>query len=337
MRRFRNKWVGIVAIIGMFILILKGSIAVTGVRKGIELCLHTVIPSLFPFLILSGLMNSYFLGGKLSLLRPLGRLCKIPAGCEAILLTGLIGGYPVGAQCIYSAYKAGGVSKESAHRLLGFCNNAGPAFIFGMGASLFESPLVSWALWFIHIASAILTGILLPGRKSIESTPIRSAPITLQESVESAIKTIAKICGWVVFFRVIISFLESVFPACRENYWPSLLYGVLELANGIVKLSSAPSPLVRFICASLMLSFGGICVGMQTASVCRELKTGLYFTGKLLQTCISALLSVSLGVFIFPKPHLYKYSYAVLTAMAVSLTILIVSQKKSGNLVNNRI
>jgi len=111
------------------------------------MCLESVVPSLFPFLILSGIITTSFTGVEVKILRPVGRLCGIPSGGESLLLIGLIGGYPVGAQCIYRAYETGQISKVDAQRMLGFCNNAGPAFIFGITASLFDSLIYPWLIW----------------------------------------------------------------------------------------------------------------------------------------------------------------------------------------------
>ena len=46
----------------MLALILDGRTAIDGARQGIELCLRTVIPSLFPFFVLSILLTSSLLG-----------------------------------------------------------------------------------------------------------------------------------------------------------------------------------------------------------------------------------------------------------------------------------
>ena len=59
-----------------------------------------------------------------------------PQGASALVL-GMLSGYPVGAQTAASLYASGQLTKEETERLLGFCSNAGPAFIFGMVGGLF--------------------------------------------------------------------------------------------------------------------------------------------------------------------------------------------------------
>ena len=43
--------------LGLLILILDGGTAIEGVRTGINICIRTLIPSLFPFMVLCGLIN----------------------------------------------------------------------------------------------------------------------------------------------------------------------------------------------------------------------------------------------------------------------------------------
>ena len=46
----RNQlWTGLTGAAGMLVLILDAKTALAGAKEGIQLCLYTVIPSLFPF------------------------------------------------------------------------------------------------------------------------------------------------------------------------------------------------------------------------------------------------------------------------------------------------
>ena len=49
---------------------------------------------------------------------------------------------------------------------------------------------------------------------------------------------------------------------------------------------------MRFVAASAFLSFGGLCVHMQTLSAAKGLRLRHYFIGKLIQTILSVVLSV---------------------------------------------
>lgn len=285
---------------GLLLLILDGKAAFAGARDGIVLCLSALIPSLFPFLILSMIINSLLIGKKIKILRPLCKPCGIPAGGESLMLLGLLGGYPVGAQSITDAYNKRYISKATAQRLLGFCNNAGPSFIFGIIAVQFSTPAIAWIIWLIHILSALAVGIILPNKQNEECNIKSVKPVTLTESLEYSIKILVKICGWVILFRIILSVLGRwifwLFPV-----WLQIaITGFLELANGCVELAMIPMSGLRFVIAACILSFGGLCVGMQTASVTKEFGTGFYFPGKVLQTIISFFLAVLFQNVLFP-------------------------------------
>ena len=142
----------------MLICILDFKTAFAGAAEGVNLCLTVLIPSLLPFMILASILIQSL--GQRSVGK-LGKILKIPSGAESIFLVGLLGGYPIGAQCLSRKYTEDDLSKDEAQRMLAFCNNAGPAFIFGMGSNLFENPYICWLIWGIHILSSILVNCLL--------------------------------------------------------------------------------------------------------------------------------------------------------------------------------
>lgn len=283
------------------ILILDAKTAAIGVTEGMKLCAEAVIPALFPFLFLSGILNRILIGHPIRFLRPLGKLCRIPSGSEGILLAGLIGGYPVGAAMIRQACWDESLSREDGRRMLGFCNQAGPAFLFGMLGPLFENPALPWLIWGLLIASTVITAVLLPGKSDNICDESKLAPITTADSLTNAIRTMATVCGWVSLFRVILVFIRRWFLWLFSPTTQILLTGLLELSNGCSSLSNLDTPAFSLILAGWMLSFGGICVGMQTLSVCGDLETDLYFPGKLLQSCINCLLSTLATLLIFPN------------------------------------
>lgn len=297
----KNKFCSAILAFVMLLLIFDAKTAVYSSQIGIRLCLQTVIPSLFPFFVISSLINSRILGQKFFFLNKIGSICRIPKGAEYLLLLGFLAGYPMGAQMIAQAYQQGGLSKSDARRMLGFCNNAGPAFIFGMLAPYFPSAAYLWGLWGIQIGSALLVGMMLPAKDSDSCELQAGIPCTVPQALQNAIKSMATVCGWVIVFRIIIGFFDRWFLWMLPGTLKILLSGVLELTNGCVMLSNISSTTMRFILASFLLSFGGLCVGMQTVSVTQKLGSGYYFPGKVLQALISVLLSGAVSSLLFPK------------------------------------
>lgn len=286
MRKTRTV-TGAASALGMLLLILDTKTALSGASEGLSLCIRTVIPSLFPFFVLSVLLTSSLSGMGIKVLRPLCRLFRIPRGAETILLVGFLGGYPVGAQSVSEEFRRGQLTADDARRMLAFCSNAGPAFLFGMAASLFPFPWMPWALWGVHILSAILVGILIPGGSNRSINPEAVKPMTVTAVMNRAIRVMATVCCWVILFRVVIAFLTRwlvwLLPAAAQV----IISGILELSNGCISLCSIQNIGLRFVLCSGFLAFGGMCVMLQTLSVSAGVDTRLYFPGKVLQTVIS--------------------------------------------------
>ena len=263
----------------MLILILDSKTALRGAADGIELCLKTVVPSLFPFFVLSAaLMQS----------------CQGSGAVMGILIPAFLGGYPVGAQTVYQAYRSGAVSKRDAEKLLAFCNNAGPAFLFGMVGQLFPGQSWVWALWGTHVLGAVIAAGFVVGFPI--SIPVSGGciPKNPAEIMRKSVGIMAVVCGWIVLFRVVIAFLDRwifwLFPAEVRV----ALIGLLELSNGCWELRTIPSIPARFLLCGGMIAVGGLCVSMQTASVTPGLSLRFYALGKLVQLGTSLIVGGSI-------------------------------------------
>lgn len=293
MQNTHSRWKTICAAFGMLILILDCKTALQGAKEGILICIESVIPALLPMLIISVYLNSRIANLNLNFLAPIAKPVGIPRGYEGILLISFLGGYPVGAQAISQSYKNKEIDRQTAQHLLTFCNNAGPSFIFGVTSALFEEKAFIWCLWIIHILSAYITGLMLSGPTIAEykkgSTPTTHSAIS---ACKSAISILSSICVWVIFFRVIIHFIDRWMLWIFPNWVRILIVGSLELTNGCLKLPMIAPQDIRFLLCSILLAFGGLCVLMQTASVISPLKSSTYILGKILQASISILLVI---------------------------------------------
>lgn len=320
---------GFFAAVGILLLILDSRTALLGAQSAVELCISSVIPSLFPFLVLSGMLTAAINRANLRILRPLSRLTGIPAGTEGIFITGILGGYPTGAQAVHQAWSEGQLSREEATRMLAFCSNAGPAFLFGILGTKFTYDWIPWLLWGIHILSAIAVAVILPGKRYTTRKLPMTSPATLMQSLKTAVSTMGYICGWIVLVRVILAILDRwvlwLFPMeVRVGF-----YGFLELTNGCCTADAVSAQGLRFVLCSAMLAFGGICVAMQTASVTGKLGIKQYLNGKTLQTIISFLLSATIQLFVFESSERAQTSpFLLLLLLLVILLYYITLRKK---------
>ena len=129
------------------------------VEEALSLCARSVIPSLFPFLVISSLLLAMGFGDLTAsvlsgLMEPLFR---IGGPGSAALVLGLLGGYPIGAKTAGELYQSHALSRQEAERLLTFCNNCSPVFLISvLGSGIFGSVRAGVWLLLIHVGSALL-------------------------------------------------------------------------------------------------------------------------------------------------------------------------------------
>ena len=241
------------------------------------------------------------------LMRPLFGLSG--AGAAALAL-GLCGGYPVGARTAAELVESGALSREEGERLLIFCNNAGPGFLLGIcGGAVFASPRAGAALYLIHAASALFTGILLTRRLpplsapfSAGAAPRRSVSLSaaLPAAVQGALAGILNVCAFVVFFTVCTRLLLRALPESFAFSLPcALLIGFFELTSGVTAL---PPTRAGFLACAALLAWGGLSVHCQTLSAlsASALSARYYLRAKAAQALLSVILSLPALPFLFP-------------------------------------
>lgn len=280
---------GCLAALGL--LLARSAEAAQAVRDGLALCAGSVIPALFPFLAVSGLLTALDTGASPAL-GPLARLLGCSrAGARAFLL-GLTGSYPVGARTVAQLYRRGGISRREACRLLLFSNNCGPAFILGVaGLGCFGSLRAGVLLWGVHILAALVIALALPRRAAEPperpgSVPPRPPLVpALIAAVRDAAGTMVYICGFVVFFLVLLRVMGRVTGLSHP-----VLSGAVELTQGILAL---PHTRRGFVWAAGLLGWGGLSVHGQSAAVLSgtDLPMGPYLAAKAAHAAVSVLLA----------------------------------------------
>ena len=288
-------------------LILRPQDAGNAARETLALCAKVVIPSLFPFFVCGNLLCS------LRLLEPLERklqpvmqpLFHLPGVSAAAIVLGLTGGYPSGAQAVSALYASGSICKPDAKRLLCFCNNCGPAFIFGVaGSAVFGSLQAGLLLYLVHCICAFLCGLLQPKSDCPAArTPNFAAQASAQisdseafiQSVKAAGSTILEVCMFVVVFGVVSSMLQSILSSVLPATALVFITGLLELSGGMHALSNLALPQgLKFMAASFFLAFGGLSVHTQTKAVLAQagLQDLPVFLPKLKHALLSACMSL---------------------------------------------
>lgn len=319
-QQYRDILLGAGLLWATLALVLWPEQSMGAMRDGVELCGNVILPSLFPFFVLSSLVvelgMSRYLG---KLLEPvMAPLFRVNGNCAAALALGAVGGYPVGARTAIQIYETGQCSRTEAERMLAFCNNSGPAFILGVvGAGVFGSGAAGLLLYLAHLLASLLVGVLFRFYRPGDGPQTRrgrgpqfqaaSFPKAFTRSVTGALTSTLNICAFVLFFTVFLRILAHagilrllggllsalLAPLGMDQTWAErLLTGLVEVSSGVSSLTDGTLS-GRLSMAAFMLGWAGVSVHCQVLAFLGDsgLSVRTYIAGKLLHGGLSALLA----------------------------------------------
>lgn len=297
-------------------------------ENGLKLWANSVVPSLLPFFIateLLGYTNIVSILGKLlnKFMRP---IFNVPGEGAFPFIIGVISGYPVGAKIVANLKTQGKLTNAEAERLIAYTNNSGPLFIIGtVGIGLFKNTSIGLLLFITHILAGLSVGLVFRWwkfrKKFVENQekgvrpffPYKQISIAnlgevLANSITSAINSVLLIGGFIVLFCIVITILESsnilnvfsvlltpvlTFFKIPISFANGIACGILELTNGVCKVSLIPNKLIstNIIICAFLLGFGGISISLQILSIISKAKISIkpYIIGKLLQGTLAAV------------------------------------------------
>ena len=312
--KYRDILLGAGLLWATLALVLWPEQSMDAMRDGLRLCGNVILPSLFPFFVLSSLVV------ELGMSRYLGRLLepvmiplfRVNGSCASALALGFVGGYPVGARTAIQLYENGQCTRTEAERMLAFCNNSGPAFILGVvGAGIFGDSRVGLLLYLTHALASLVVGLLFRFYGGSEQKyapkshpkPIQTVtiPAAFTGAVARSLQSTLNICAFVVFFAVVLQLLSAygVFAALAQllslvGFQPEwarrLVAGLLELSSGVSSLRGSSQLAGRVSMAAFMLGWAGLSVHCQVLSflVDSGLSAKTYLAGKLCHGLIAA-------------------------------------------------
>ncbi|MEG2054094.1 MAG: hypothetical protein RR052_04050 [Oscillospiraceae bacterium] len=189
--------------------------------NGLENCYYKVIPSIFPLLVVTGMLYSLpysrFLGIVfVPYLKLLGIKSKY-AG-TAILFS-LIGGFAVFSNIISSAIKSNQLTKNEAEILLCIGVSTGPAFIIATVGGVLLNNITQGVFLFLSLTLAsFISAIIIKSICFKKENSSTSIDVTLQSvsplqafvtAIKNAVTACLNMCGFVIFFNILTSLLEK--------------------------------------------------------------------------------------------------------------------------------
>ncbi|MBQ9989488.1 MAG: hypothetical protein IJP31_00885 [Lachnospiraceae bacterium] len=255
----------------LFTLLIFSDETMTLAGTGLLIWYQKMIPSLFPFMVLSGFLVKSGLANRFSrYLRPLlGLFFPLPDSMLYAIFMGFLCGFPMGAKVVADLLESRQISPRQGEYLLAFCNNIGPLYMTGYVLPLFnpEDPI---RLLFIFYGVPLLYGCFLQFssayKKSILASSMNSYSfmnrdhfsstrheahgekvppsgnylLSFREALENALTQITLLGGCMVFFNCLQIYprmIKMVLPVgiqqLYEDYFFAPLCSLLEIGGGL--------------------------------------------------------------------------------------------------------
>lgn len=337
--KIKKEYFPLIVILFCVYLMFRFPVAIKeGVNEGLNICFHTIIPSLFPFITLSTYIvksNILFPVYKLFSI-PVRLLFKQPSYSVSAVFMSMIGGFPVGIKMANDLFMKGQITNEQAQRLSLFCMNAGPAFVItAVGTNMLNSTKAGIIIYSSLCISSLISGIIssfITEKNNNIIKPKKEKPLqlsSLSASVTDAVQCIFGICAWVVLFSSITECLET-FKLPEKAYL--CIISFLEVTKGCSVLSRLlPLPIITGI-----IGFGGICVHCQVLEYIKnmEIKYIYFFITRILNGVLSGIITYILLLF-FPveinvfsnsdiiTSYSFSFSYSAFFVFIIMCVIMI--------------
>ncbi|MCH5353583.1 MAG: hypothetical protein J1E06_08975 [Acutalibacter sp.] len=255
----------------------------SSVKNSILYCLTVLVPSLFPFLALTGFAvhsgASEVLGNRLGFLSRY--VFRLPSVCAVPIFMSFIGGYPAGAKAASLLLEQEKIDEEQAGRMMLFCVNPGIAFVVTfLGGAVLGSFRTGWFLFLAVTISGVVLGVFAglfhPVPPKEAPSPAKTQGNALIRSAMDASSSVVKMCVCIVLFSGLSALLHSTgifqlfsrLAAATKLVTPveaaGLVSFLLEVTEG-VGAASALRVGPQFF--AFGLAFGGLCVHLQIFSL----------------------------------------------------------------------
>lgn len=285
--------------------------ALTASREGMTLWLNTLIPTLLPFLILTGFL--VHTDGIDKILAPFSLLWKKLFGLSAYgayaFLIGLLCGYPMGAKLTTDLFQYGKIDRTEAQYLLTFSNNASPVFLTTYLAHIcLQDKIPLKEIIFILILADLLCMLffrfIIYKNNTVTSTSFSKKETSIVSSPEAIIdisimngfETITRLGGYILLFSILAAFISHHWIFGQLGKY--VILSITEITTGLSQISASGLALpVQYLLSMTTTAFGGLCIMAQTKSV---LDGKLSFLPYAAAKCLNALFT---GILVLVFSH----------------------------------
>lgn len=220
-------------------MLARAEVAMAAASAACALFVRSVMPGLFPYLVVVQLLLSRV---------------KLRHGWQLMLL-GWAGGSPTGARLLSAA-------PGDRRRLAVRCATMSPMFLLGTLGQWLGNPMAAGWIFLSVLLGGYLAGFLAPSEAPRAAAGTDAVPLRFGDAVESGARTMLAVCGTMVMMRVLAALVgEALGP------WPRLqliVMALLEVTTGAQAVAQLPLPLaLRGALLAGLTGFGGAAIMLQ--------------------------------------------------------------------------
>ena len=240
-----------------FLAVFNAKITHQATLNTLAFCANKLVPSLFPFMVISSVFSDALIG-KFSKNTRLKMVL--------FTLSAWLSGFVTGSKKLCEF-----CDNEDLTPYVFLTSNAGVGFTVSfIGIYLWNSCSFGIFLYVLQLISSFLV-FKIAKKSAVIITSQKKIPIitSFTQNVKQSTMILLEICGFTLVFSIIRVQLQSVLNLKANSILSILFSSVLEVSEGAFLSSNAQNYNVGLFFTGFCLGFGGICMCLQTYSACK--------------------------------------------------------------------
>jgi len=270
MTRIKENIIIIILILIELLIIINQEEIISNIYINSKLYITKIFPSLFPTMLLGLLLvkNNVQIIIPKFIKKIFNKLFNFDDNMTTIFISSMICGAPNNAIFINEYLNNNLIDEKTAENLLCCTHFINPLFVISITSVMFSIKISILILITIFLSNLIKAYILKKHFKPLKKQEIiinNNFIQTFNISVKTALNTSINIFGLIIIFNILISLITNIIPL--NNYINTLINMLLEMTSGLIRLNDLNiNNILKIILTYYSLSFGGICIIMQTIS-----------------------------------------------------------------------
>lgn len=291
-------------------------------NNGLALWFTCVLPSLFPYIFITAILNSLSITRKIAkTFSPLtSALFKTNGNIALAYFISILSGYPMGAQMVSNLKQNSLISQTESVRGSALCSTSSPVFLIGtVGNIMFRNTLFGFLLFITHLVSSIIIGLLFSlynkkekaSKITLTFTSIKKESL-LYTSTYQAVISVLVVGGLItifyIFTEVLIS-LNILTPLIDlldllikdKSLSTAIVLSLFECTRGLKELSISKFSFLTLPICAFICGFGGLSIICQSVAELKKgkIKIAPFILSKIMGAIINFCLGLILSLIVF--------------------------------------